>query len=324
MATSFCYYAIVFRLRLIFGSIMMTSLVAVFCIDDWLDRIELRDTWLQPVFPNRPYLPAGLLLLAIFLVLITLAGRELCLMFRAKAVEANTSMMVIAGGVGLVLVYIVPYKLTSQQTVGIIATLMVLVFLATLVQYSWKGRTEGAMQVGGAMMFALLYLGVLPGFYLAIRRWHSAWIIASILVVAKSCDIGAYAIGTLIGRHRLLPWLSPGKTWEGLLAGVALSATVAVLLATILNWMQLAGFYDTTRTFNHRPYPLVPAALAGGLIGLVGQFGDMCASLLKRDAGMKNSGSSVPGFGGILDVIDSPIIVAPLAYWMLELSRISD
>ena len=59
------------------------------------------------------------------------------------------------------------------------------------------------------------------------------------------------------------------------------------------------------------------AFLAGSLIALVGQFGDLCASLFKRDAGFKDSGRTIPGFGGVLDVIDSPIVVAPLAYWLL-------
>jgi phosphatidate cytidylyltransferase len=68
-------------------------------------------------------------------------------------------------------------------------------------------------------------------------------------------------------------------------------------------------------------YPLWYAALAGLLLGLIGQFGDLVASLFKRDAGIKDSGSSIPGFGGVLDVIDSPIVVAPFAYWLLMLVR---
>lgn len=314
------------RYRLIFGSIMMAALVGVFYFDDQLDQINIRGTWLGQLFPNRSYLPAGLLLLASFMVLIALGSKELCAIFRAKGVPANPVMVAMAGIVGLMLIYTLPHTLDSQTTMAIFASLMVLVFVATLVEHSWLGRTEGAVLVAGVTMFALIYMGLLPGFYLAIRRWHSAWVIAAIMIVTKSCDIGAYFTGLAIGRHRLIPWLSPAKTWEGLLGGVAFSAITAVGLAALLNGLDLAGVYTSSqgqRVFNAYHYPLWAAAAAGVLIGAVGQFGDLCASLFKRDAGVKDAGSTIPGFGGVLDIVDSPIVVAPVAYWLLALARLA-
>ncbi|MCC7407600.1 MAG: phosphatidate cytidylyltransferase, partial [Phycisphaeraceae bacterium] len=155
------------------------------------------------------------------------------------------------------------------------------------------------------------------------RRWHDAEVVAAIILITKACDVGAYFTGRFLGRHKLIPWLSPGKTWEGLLGGVALSALVALLLAWLLNDLGLAGHWQPNpRQFVPQPYPLWLVPIAGAILGLVGQFGDLTASLFKRDAGFKDSGSSVPGFGGLLDVIDSPLIVAPVAYWLLRLAAL--
>jgi len=144
-------------------------------------------------------------------------------------------------------------------------------------------------------------------------------------LVIKACDIGAYFTGKAMGRHKMIPWLSPGKTWEGLLGGVLLSGLVASGIAALFNHLQdrfedlhLAGAW-CGHDFVPASFSLVGAAAAGVLIGLVGQLGDLTASVFKRDADIKDSGSSIPGFGGILDVTDSPLIAAPLAYWMLIL-----
>jgi phosphatidate cytidylyltransferase len=67
--------------------------------------------------------------------------------------------------------------------------------------------------------------------------------------------------------------------------------------------------------------PIKAAAIAGLLLGLVGHLGDLVASLLKRDAGLKDSGRTIPGFGGLIDVFDSPILAAPMAYWLLRLAQ---
>ncbi|MFW5681789.1 MAG: phosphatidate cytidylyltransferase, partial [Phycisphaeraceae bacterium] len=175
-----------------------------------------------------------------------------------------------------------------------------------------------------AALLALIYLGTLPGFLLAIRRWHSAWVVVGIVLVIKASDIGAYFVGRAIGRHKLIPWLSPGKTWEGLAGGVAMSALVAVGLVALSNELGVSGryVYDenlTSRRFAALDYPLWLAAIAGGLLALAGVLGDLTASLFKRDAGLKDSGKSIPGFGGVLDVIDSLVLAAPVAYWMVRL-----
>lgn len=310
------------RYRLVFGFLMIAALLAAFYVDDRLDEINIAGTPLQQLFLGRSDLPAGLLMLAVFLVLCALGSREVTRLVAAKGIAVSRFMVWLSGTVGLMLIYILPYQLDAQVTIAIYASCMVVLFLAALVRHSAGGRTEGAIAAASSTMFAFLYLGVLPGFYLAIRRWHSAWLVLAVILVCKSFDIGAYFTGRAFGKTKLIPWLSPGKTWEGLVGGAAASALVALGVAAAGNaaglWMHWAGDAVNGGQFQPMTLPLGPSAVAGLLIGLVGQFGDLTASLFKRDAGIKDSGGSIPGFGGILDVIDSPIVVAPLAYWLLK------
>lgn len=315
------------KYRLIFGPLMIAALLFVFWLDNRLDQVVIEGTFWERIFLGRDTLPAGMLMLLVFLTLIVLGTREFAALARAKGIPADRFMLTVAGLTGCVLIYIVPNAVNSQVTVAFVATLMAVLFIASQVKYSWlHRRTEGALAVGGLTMLAFVYMGLLPGFYVAIRRWHSAWIVLAIILITKCCDIGAYFTGRAIGRHKLIPWLSPGKTWEGLAGGVALSMAVAVGLAALSNGLNEGdanrGAHYLVKHAGERQwlelhFPLIGVAAAGAAIALVGQFGDLTASLFKRDAGIKDSGASVPGFGGILDIVDSPIVVAPLAYWLL-------
>jgi phosphatidate cytidylyltransferase len=173
----------------------------------------------------------------------------------------------------------------------------------------------------GATMFAVAYLGMMGGFYLAIRRWHSAWVVLAVIIITKMGDTGAYTVGRMIGRHKLIPWLSPGKTWEGLGGAVLFSTLFAMGFAWIAQHTDVSIVHRTVNgqiVAIQQTYSIGGAAIAGVLFALVGHAGDLTVSLFKRDAGLKDSGNIIPGFGGILDVLDSPLLVAPVAYWMLE------
>ena len=310
------------RHRFLFGLAMTVALVAVLVIDAGLDRLDVVNAPGNAP-PGAPLtVPPGAVLLALFCTLVVLGGRELARLFETRGMACDRGMVMLAGVSGCVMMWLLP-SMPGGVAGAVIATLAVVLLFATMLRHNWLRRqSEGAMANAAVTMFALIYIGVLPGFFLTLRNDHSVWLLASIIAITKACDIGAYFTGRAVGSHKLIRWLSPGKTWEGLVGGVIASALAAVALAAIGAAAGFTGHWSEQGTgqFVSQQYPLVPAAIGGAVIGLIGQFGDLTASLLKRDAEVKDSGRSIPGFGGVLDVLDSPIVVAPLAYWMITLA----
>jgi phosphatidate cytidylyltransferase len=184
--------------------------------------------------------------------------------------------------------------------VVVFAGVLVCAFLAEMSRYAGE---PGATQRIALTVLAAGYLGVLPCFFAQIR-WlspaptTSAVMLALVVFVPKCNDIGAFFTGTFIGRHPMTPILSPKKTWEGLAGGMLSGAAAAV------------GLSFAAPVFGG------PAeAVAFGLVvGAAGVFGDLAESLLKRDGGTKDASRSIPGFGGVLDVVDSVLFAAPVAY----------
>ncbi len=164
-------------------------------------------------------------------------------------------------------------------------------------------------------VWILVYLGLLPSF-LAQVRWlttsagQSAGTAALALAifVPKACDIGAYFTGRFLGRHRLTPVLSPKKTWEGAAGGLAAAVAVACALD------------------HFGPTPLLRGQVLlevgfGLTVGLAGMLGDLAESLIKRDCQKKDAAQTIPGFGGVLDVVDALLFAAPVAYlWLVALN----
>jgi phosphatidate cytidylyltransferase len=194
-------------------------------------------------------------------------------------------------------------------------TLVILVaFLYEMVFYREPG---GSVLRVALLVWMTAYLGLLPSFLAQLRWWprlegatgpdlRGTLALALAIFVPKSCDIGAYFTGRLLGRHRMTPILSPKKTWEGLLGGLLLAATLAVVLNRIDpgNGQRLLGSDATAAAF-------------GVTLGVAGSLGDLAESLIKRDRGHKDASRLIPGFGGVLDVIDAVLFAAPVAWWWL-------
>lgn len=308
-----------FKYRLPMGLLMFASMLGLIYADERIGRIDVSGTGVQTLLAGQGHLPAGIVMLAIFVVLLCLGASELCDFFLAKGMTAYRGSVVLGAAVGVAVMYLTPREAGGRAAIVGLAAPMVAVFFFAMLRHAWRRQAPGAISAGAAAVFAMIYLGVIPGFLLLIRDSHSAWVVAAVILVTKSCDIGAYTAGHAFGRHKLIPWLSPGKTWEGLAGGVAFSALTAVGFVALHNhfkwpadWSQAAGGQV------HQPYPLWYAALFGVVMAVVGHGGDLLESLLKRDAGLKDSGSTIPGFGGVLDVIDSPLLTAPVAFFMLE------
>jgi len=125
------------------------------------------------------------------------------------------------------------------------------------------------------------------------------------ILVTKFSDMGAYAVGSLIGRHKMIPRISPGKTWEGF-AGAILVSTAASLVFVHFFGSRMAGM-----NFLH-------ATILGIVLSVTAVVGDLIESLFKREAGVKDSGGLFPGIGGILDLLDSLLFNAPIMYLYLR------
>ena len=133
---------------------------------------------------------------------------------------------------------------------------------------------------------------------------HGWWLyFAMTILVTKGTDVGAYIVGVLVGRTPLAPRISPKKTVEGAAAGLVIGIAAGVACAA---WLPLP-----------RELALWRGAVVGAVLSIVGQFGDVAESVLKRDAGVKDSGARLPGLGGILDVIDSMLFATPLMYFFM-------
>jgi phosphatidate cytidylyltransferase len=164
--------------------------------------------------------------------------------------------------------------------------------------------TEGTIINCSAGLWSIFYLGFLSSFFLGIRIDFGLWELLMFVSVVKSSDIGAYTAGRIFGKHKFSPNISPGKTWEGIVGGVIFASIVAFVFAY---YCDIMAWYS--------------AILFGVVFAFCGQLGDLAESMVKRDAQQKDSASSVPGFGGLLDIIDSPLATAPLAYAFLMLTK---
>ena len=167
-----------------------------------------------------------------------------------------------------------------------------------------RGNTFEAISGMATTLFGLAYIGALFSYFFYIRALEpeqGAERILYLLLVTKIGDVGAYAIGNLMGRHAFVPRISPRKTIEGFIGAILTSGVVAVAAQPLLG----------------RPLAPVPSFLLGVFLGLFGQLGDLAESLIKRDCQVKDTGTLMPGLGGILDVVDSLLFTAPLFYAFL-------
>ena len=200
----------------------------------------------------------------------------------------------------------------------------VVLFLVTigifLRQFPQKDNPHPLRTIGGTL-FGILYVGLLWNFltklllfgrppdFAASIYWPGRWLLLYAVFAAKFTDIGAYLVGCAIGRHKLIPRISPGKSWEGVFGGVL----VGTLVGTLFVWALRDHFAPLGLTWL-RALPL------GLVLSVCAVVGDLTESLFKRAANVKDSGGVVPGMGGTLDVLDSILFTAPAVYLFLRLA----
>jgi phosphatidate cytidylyltransferase len=188
--------------------------------------------------------------------------------------------------------------------------LMSLILMAIFVEQMFQRASEMALLRIGGTALSVLYLGVGGALILIIRMTYGVPMLVVFLAAAKFTDMGAYLVGSLLGRHKLVPGISPGKSWEGLFGGLASGAIGSAAAVLILRQI------PTTLQPN---LSILQAALFGLIVGAAGQLSDLAESLLKRSAHVKDSGAVLPEFGGVLDIIDSLVFASPIAIILLSL-----
>ncbi len=179
-----------------------------------------------------------------------------------------------------------------------------------LVAYHGAGQSTQRLALA---IFAMAYVGLPLAWMIALRsvegpRWGMVALLSMIATV-KLADSGAYFTGRLFGRRKLVPRLSPGKTWEGLLGGVLFAILGAAVSLEALP--RILGLEVSTVAVSEK---WIRWIIYGILLTIAGLVGDLTESLIKRDAGRKDSSTWLPGMGGILDILDSLLLAAPVAY----------
>lgn len=196
-----------------------------------------------------------------------------------------------------------PLAVLSWPLLTFVGVLMVS-FVVQSVQFVKPGRT---MVTIASTLLVVAYIGLLGSFVLQMRwlegPYHGIVPLVMLIATAKGADTGAYAVGRVAGKHKLWPSLSPNKTIEGAIGGMLFAILFAILVnATACNLLRL-------------PALNVPESIGFGLlVGLAAQLGDLMESMIKRDSERKDASSAVPGFGGVLDVLDSLLFAGPVAY----------
>jgi phosphatidate cytidylyltransferase len=315
------------RWRFLLGALFIAAL-AILC---WLDCV---------VVTSRP----GVFLLPLALMVGWMGVVELLEIFNHRgrmplpwAMFSGVLISVLMAGLPVIWPELVAKTAPGQLgwlTIGMTAGLL-LAFWGEITRYDGKWHTTINL---GLEAFSILYLGGTLGFIVQLRLLDlepkdpfgltgpsgQAGMLAlvSLIAIVKMSDTGQYAIGRVLGRHKLAPLVSPGKTWEGVMGG-ALFAVVGAFL--VFGWVEpyIMGTPNKSADFFADTGRVVRVAIYALLVAAAGILGDLAESLLKREAGIKDSSTWMPGFGGLLDLLDSLLVAAPVAYLLWALGLVS-
>jgi len=203
-------------------------------------------------------------------------------------------------------------------TAGFAAALAPFVFLTIAMS---RADLSGAFPAALVSVCAFTYIALPLGFLVQVReQWSGAFLLLYLLLLVWAGDIFAYFVGRSLGRHLMSPRISPKKTWEGAAASLLASLVVGMLLynyalpisSALLNAHLIereGGFFALQKP------PLWPTLVLSAAINVAAQLGDLVESLIKRGAGVKDSGALLPGHGGMLDRIDALLFAAPVLWY---------
>jgi len=291
--------------RLFFGLSMVAGLLLALCVDEWL----------APWYPIWFFL-SGFVLVA--------AARELIGLLDSTSARPSANS-VIGAVLALLVANWIPHvavhhdgrpgvsalEYDPAQPLNVLAypflcfvAVLMISFVVQSLQFEKPGQTMA--KIAGTIL-AVAYVGLLGSFMIQMRWFEGPHqgILALVFLVAtaKGADTGAYTLGRLAGRHKLWPKLSPHKTIEGAAGGLLFGVAAALAVAAIARLVIRVPTLDWTVAVGY-----------GLVVGAVAQLGDLMESMIKRDCERKDASTAVPGFGGVLDVVDSLMFAGPVAY----------
>lgn len=295
------------RWRLLASAVILIPLFMVF----WLDH-QFATGWKAIPLQLHGGCP-GLFVVPLAAVVAAAAAWELQSLFNAHGLHPHPGptscgppLVVLAAGVEVVWPNVTSGHTTSVL-LAVITAIFVIIMLMEMRRFERPGR---ALFHASLAIFAVLYLGLLMAFLVRMRfigdPRTGLLAVISLLSIVKMSDVGAYTVGRIWGRHKLAPHISPGKTMEGAVGGIAAGCGAAWFC---LNWLPHLLFGLPPMPGGHWWF------IYGPLITVMGMLGDLSESMLKRDLQEKDSSHLVPGFGGILDILDSVLFAAPAGYF---------
>jgi phosphatidate cytidylyltransferase len=303
--------------RILLGTLMTVAIAALVALDAWLS--------IPPVGADAAAAPFwGWPTVAVVVALGFMGAMELTRMMR-DARHEPVGWWAGAITVGLLMLPRLAHLQERSGTlvgplagedIGVTVLWITGGLLGTCLAVLARKRTTGAVPAMAETLLVFTYLGGLGAFLVRIRCLDAgpagAVLLLYTVLTVKACDIGAYLVGGKLGRTPLAPWVSPGKTTEGLAGGLVLACTVSA--GFWLAWERVGG-----DMLGDPPGTVTQALLFGVVMAVIGHLGDMVESALKRDLGVKDSSRALPAFGGVLDIVDSPWFAAPAAWWLLTM-----
>jgi phosphatidate cytidylyltransferase len=192
---------------------------------------------------------------------------------------------------------------------GLLPLVIAATMLISLIMLLFRPSRETAFRSWAWAIAGALYIGWMLSYWLNLRGLPDGrnWVYLAMLTTFAN-DTGAYFIGRAKGKHKVAPAISPAKTWQGAAGGLISAIPAALVIAIVLE--SISARFGTPFAFEY--WQII---LLGLLVSLFAQLGDLVESLLKRNVGVKEAGSLLPGHGGILDRFDSLIFVGAIAYY---------
>ncbi len=256
----------------------------------------------------------GAPVLPIVLLFTSLVGyRELAKALGVSAAEKAFSAPELVAYAGIIVYYgiilLADMNVIERDIILFLACIVVL-FLAELFVYVFTFPRFTAERIAFAV-FSFLYAPVMLSFVDFTRMLESGiFLVWLVLICSWGCDTCAYCVGMLIGKKKIFPVLSPKKSLEGCIGGVVGAALLGVLAAAVYNRASGAA----ALTFGN----MAGIAFICGVGAVMSMVGDLAASAIKRNRGIKDYGKLIPGHGGIMDRFDSVIVTAPMVYFLSE------